>query len=323
MECSNKKMKTRFYIISFYIIICWSCIWTPRNPELGNTVSQRLHKNIPMNQLTKDTIVSLFSIIGIECDEIFMFSPAATRSQIAYAIASDDFEFRNSNETQPFVILRYRGKTIKSGDWTDDIKLYLPFSESIKVPPYCNFKGEPYVFPYATSVGSYGHLKATHVVLGKRKDNDSYYPTDVYCIYPVDVSSRDSFLNNQLYKYSIRDGEMHSMGNSIWNNQISKDELNIFISNNVCFPQEDILDVKSIPNRVAVFITIERDGQISKAELLMPRGDYWDEEALRVTSLFPPYMFAQRDEEVIRVKTIISFDFRKIYEDHKKLKEKL
>ena len=304
--------------------ICNSCFHAPHNPYLGLKVHTRLMVKYPLKDLTTDTIVSLSSIVGVECDEIFMFSPVETRSQIAYAIASDDFEFRNSNqEHNPYVIIRHRGKTVKSGDWTDDIKLYLPFSKSIEVPPYCNFKGEPYVFPFATCVGPYGHLKATHVVLGKRKDDYYYYPTDEYCIFPADISSSDSLLNNRFSKYYFKDGEFHSMEKHIWgSSQMTKERLENFISDNVRFPEENIKNVNSIPERVVVLITIEHDGQISKTELLKPRGDYWDEEALRVVGLFQPDMFAPMDEQVVRVMPFVPFDFRKIYEEREMIKSK-
>jgi len=110
--------------------------------------------------------------------------------------------------------------------------------------------------------------------------------------------------------------------NNIWDSQLSKEELDKFILYNVYFPEEEIIDVNSMPNRVVVFITIERDGHISKTELLRSREDYWDKEALRVVSLFPLYMPAHMKGQAIRRKISVSFDFRKIYEEREMIKSK-
>ena len=91
----------------------------------------------------------------------------------------------------------------------------------------------------------------------------------------------------------------------------SRRELDNFILREVRFPLENGETAIS-PRKVFVNIIVERDGSISSADCLSPHDDYWDNEALRIINLFPPFIPAHRQGVAVKAMKTIMFDFQGI-----------
>lgn len=103
---------------------------------------------------------------------------------------------------------------------------------------------------------------------------------------------------------------------NLWDWKKSEEELNNFISKNVRFPDENSIDNNVIPRRVIIHFIVECDGRISTKEIPYAKGDYWDKEALRIVSLFPPFIPSHIQGKPIRSRTSITIDFCDFYKDY-------
>lgn len=137
------------------------------------------------------------------------------------------------------------------------------------------------------------------------------------------------YSNANFHSYFIRNAEFESQNGLIdtteipgareplfptvdhsWNPEESEKLLDNFIRQEVHLPTDTIT-----PRIVVVSITIEKDGTISSVSPINTadlENDYWEQEALRIVSKFPPFMPTYIQGQPIRSCKIIEFDFLEI-----------
>jgi hypothetical protein len=137
------------------------------------------------------------------------------------------------------------------------------------------------------------------------------------------------YSNANFHSYFIRNAEFESQNGLIdtteipgareplfptvdhsWNPEESEKLLDNFIRQEVHLPTDTIT-----PRIVVVSITIEKDGTISSVNPINTadlENDYWEQEALRIVSKFPPFMPTYIQGQPIRSCKIIEFDFLEI-----------
>lgn len=85
-------------------------------------------------------------------------------------------------------------------------------------------------------------------------------------------------------------------------------ELYLFIVRNTIYPEP--AEKANIQGRVFVQFTVEKDGSVTGATILRGAHPLLDAEALRVTSLLPPFVPAKQDGKPVRCNMTLPFVFR-------------
>ena len=81
----------------------------------------------------------------------------------------------------------------------------------------------------------------------------------------------------------------------------------VFLQSNIKYPPKAIK--KHIQGTVYVSFIVEKDGSLSNAKVIKEIGKGCDEEALRVVKLFPKWIPATRNGELVRVLVYLPINF--------------